>query len=115
MLRIVALHALAPAKPALGADCNGCGACCALEPCPVAQLFLRQRHGPCRALLWQEVPQRYACGMMLAPRRFLPWLPRWLAARAGRFFARRIAAGCGCDADLEVGEATGTGAGEETC
>lgn len=102
MSRQVSLHALSPAKPATGAACNGCGACCALEPCPVARLFLLQWRGGCRALLWTPADSRYSCGMVVAPARFLPWLPALLLAPASRFFARRIALGQGCDADIEV-------------
>jgi len=112
---LVHLHLQAPAKPALGAACNGCGACCALETCPAARLFLRQSNGPCRALLWQEMSARYACGMALTPRRFLRWLPAWSEALAQRFFARGIAAGSGCDADIEVGEARSEGGEEHAC
>ena len=99
----VAVHARAPAKPALGAACNGCGLCCALEPCPVARLFLLQWRGSCRALLWNDPDSRYECGMLRQPLRWLPWLPAWLAPQASRLIARLIASGCGCDADLEVG------------
>ena len=68
----------------------------------MARVFLWQWHGPCRALLWQESDSRYACGMVVATGRFAPWLPRLLRAWASRFFAQRIAAGRGCDADIVV-------------
>lgn len=100
--RTIVLQARAPHKPALGAPCNGCGACCALETCPVARIFLRQWRGPCRALLWQDELSRYACAMVVAPGKHLSWLPRWLRPWAGRFLALRIAAGRGCDADLDI-------------
>jgi len=98
----ILLHAQAPAKPASGSPCTGCGACCALEPCPLAHLFLLQFRGRCRALLWQDDASRYSCGMVAAPGRFLPWLPAILRPWASRRFIRRIAAGSGCDADIEV-------------
>ena len=102
MIQQITLHSRAAAKPPLGAACNGCGACCALEPCPVARLFLLRWRGPCPALLWRDEAARYDCGMVRSPGRFLPWLPASLRGPASRFFARRIAVASGCDADLEV-------------
>lgn len=99
---IIQIHAAAPPKPALGQDCNGCGVCCAAQPCPVGLFVLFQLRGRCRALLWQPEGSRYACGMVLRPADYLRWLPAALNARAGRLFARRIAAGSGCDADFEL-------------
>lgn len=68
---------------------------------------LFQFKGRCRALLWQPADCRYACGMVLRPSDYLRWLPAALNARAGRLFARRIAAGCGCDADFEPDDGPG--------
>ena len=99
-LQVIRIHAAAPPKPAPGASCNGCGVCCAAEPCPPARWALFQWKGSCRALVWEE--SRYVCGLVLRPDAYLPWLPwRWRDA-AGRFFARRIAAGAGCDSDAGV-------------
>ncbi len=93
----ILIHAAAPAKPPLGAACNGCGLCCAHEPCPLGMLLSRRRRGPCRALTWDEGQSRYLCGVLVDPPRWLPWLPRaW-----GRHLAHRwIAAAIGCDAEL---------------
>lgn len=99
---IIEIHAAAPPKPALGETCNGCGVCCAVEPCPVGVFVLFQSKGPCRALLWQPEQRRYACGMVVRPSDHLRWLPVALDAWAGRLFARKIAAGSGCDADYET-------------
>lgn len=98
----IILHRDAPPKPTLGEACNGCGVCCAAEPCPVARIFLLQRSGSCRALLWQPSSARYACGMVGEPARHSKLIPAWLNAQAGRFFASRIAAGLGCDSTAEV-------------
>lgn len=98
----IELHEKSPPKPPLGEACNGCGVCCAAEPCPVAHIFLFQRRGRCRALLWQEENNRYACGMVLAPHLYSPLVPKMFGAWAGAFFARGIAAGSGCDAKIEV-------------
>ncbi|MFM7507813.1 MAG: hypothetical protein ACKO3M_14910 [Rubrivivax sp.] len=97
--RIIHLQPAAPAKPATGAACNGCGVCCAAEPCPLGMLLSRRRRGACAALEWHETETRYRCGALAAPARWMPWLPLPLArSLAGRW----IAAGRGCDADLEA-------------
>lgn len=98
----IALHRLAPPKPVYGADCNGCGVCCATKPCPVALVFLWRWRGRCRALLWQEEARRYVCGMVVCPDRYVYLLPASWRVRAGKWFATRIAAGSGCDATLEI-------------
>jgi hypothetical protein len=96
--RVILLHPLAPAKPAFGAPCNGCGVCCAAEPCPLGVLISGRRRGACDALLWDDAQRRHLCGAVAQPRRFLPWLPSALAQRLAR---RWIAAAQGCDSDLE--------------
>jgi len=91
MARLIRLEAAAPAKPAAGADCNGCGACCALVTCPLGRLrFLRVR-GPCPGLRWDPAAARYFCGLVEAGG---PWRRRL----AGRW----IAAGSGCDMTDDV-------------
>ncbi len=96
------LHRDAPPKPALGAACNGCGVCCASEPCPVGMLVSRRRRGRCSALVWQDDAARYVCGLITEPARFSraqsPIVNRLVRAAAARF----IASGIGCDASDEV-------------
>lgn len=101
-VQVVHLHRAAPAKPAVGAPCNGCGVCCAAEPCPAGMLLFRRRHGPCPALAWDDTAQRYRCGLLVAPTTHLRWLPRRSSGLAARLFARWIAAGAGCDSDAEI-------------
>jgi hypothetical protein len=99
--RVIHIHPLAPPKPALGAPCNGCGWCCAAEPCPLGVVVSRRRHGACAALAWDDADGRYGCGVLQQPRRHLS-LFRLLPQRwAQRVVARWIAAGRGCDADFE--------------
>ena len=98
--RTIHIHPAAPAKPAWGEPCNGCGVCCLAEPCPVGMLVSRKRRGACDALVWDEQKSRYLCGVATEPARFMA--PRWLASLASRFALRWIAAGQGCDCDLET-------------
>jgi hypothetical protein len=100
----IELHEQAPSKPDFGVTCNGCGICCAAEPCPVAYLFLFQRKGRCRALLWQEENCRYACGMVICPDNYSRLIPRMFKKWVGAFIATRIAAGKGCDSSIEISE-----------
>ncbi|MDP2005769.1 MAG: hypothetical protein Q8K45_08830 [Rubrivivax sp.] len=97
--RQILLRAEAPPKPAPNAPCNGCGVCCAAQPCPLGMLLSRRRQGRCRALQWRATDSRYVCGVLARPRRWLPGLPaplaRWLTARW-------IAAARGCDSTLET-------------
>jgi hypothetical protein len=52
--------------------------------------------------VWQEETSQYACGMVVHPERYLPFIPMMLRAWVRAFFAKRIAAGEGCDAKIEV-------------
>ena len=99
--RTIRLHPHAPPKPSLGAACNGCGQCCALEPCPLGMLLSRRLSGACSALQWSEGGRHYRCGVLEQPQRWLPWLPAPLARRLAR---RWIAAAAGCDAELSPAE-----------
>ncbi len=103
-IQTIELHELAPAKPCVGAPCNRCGVCCAAEPCPVACLFLLQFKGRCRALMWQEESSCYACGMVVRPDYYSHVIPRFFRRWMGAFFATRIAAGTGCDSEIEICE-----------
>ncbi|MDP3537168.1 MAG: hypothetical protein Q8S26_00530 [Azonexus sp.] len=99
---IIHLHRDAPAKPAEGQACNGCGVCCALETCPAARLRFLQRHGPCPALEWSAPESRYQCGLLMRPGQYLNWLPSAGEHLASRVFARWIAAGKGCDCSAQA-------------
>lgn len=97
--RVIHLHAIAPAKPDVGAPCNGCGMCCAIEPCPLGMVLSRRRTGACAALRWSHDERRYLCGALARPSDWLPWLPESWARRLVR---RWIAAGVACDAELNT-------------
>ena len=97
--RVILLQPAAPPKPALGTSCNGCGVCCAAEPCPLGQLLSRRRRGACAALQWKAVDARYHCGALADPGRWLrPLPPAWARTLARRW----IAAGRGCDSDFDA-------------
>ena len=83
------IHPQAAPKPPMGAACNGCGLCCLAAPCPVGVLLSRSRSGPCKALQWDAAERQYRCGAMGT-------------GLQARMVGRWIAAGKGCDCDLEV-------------
>lgn len=92
-IRTIHLHPEALAKPAVGAPCNGCGWCCASEPCPLGVLVSGRRSGACSALRWDAASARYHCGVLTRA--------AGLGAVPRRLVARWIGAGAGCDAQLE--------------
>jgi len=91
---VIYIHAEAPAKPQPGAACNGCGVCCTVELCPLAQLRYWRKIGPCPSLRWLAKEKRYGCGMLLEAR--FSWIRRWIY--------RSIAAGQGCDSQIDPSE-----------
>jgi len=100
--RVIYLHPAAPAKPAVGAACNGCGLCCMAEPCPLGIWVSRRRTGACKAVQWDAAHQHYRCGMVSDPGAVLGWRRPWAVALVARLARRWIAAGIGCDTDWEA-------------
>lgn len=104
------IHPQAPAKPAAGQPCNGCGWCCLAEPCPLGVLLSGRRRGACNALQWSAAQGLYRCAAVQAPRQALQearWpvlrgLARPLAGLLGALAGRWIAAGQGCDSTVEA-------------
>ena len=103
--QVIRLHPAAPAKPAEAAPCNGCGVCCAAEPCPIGVLVSGRRSGACAALLWNDDGDLYRCGLVGAPGVVLPRLPAALAPVVSRLARRWISAASGCDSSLVVEQA----------
>lgn len=95
--QVIHIEPLAAPKPPMGAACNGCGVCCLAEPCPVGVLLSRSRSGPCKALRWEPALRQYRCGALGSG---------WQARLVGRW----IAAGAGCDCDLEAAPSRTIGA-----
>ena len=102
MYEVIRLHAEAPLKPEPDAPCNGCGVCCASEPCPLGVLASRRTTGRCEALLWQEDESRYRCGLVTRPAAYLPAGTRLAASLLKRLAERYISTGSGCDCDVRV-------------
>ena len=100
MDRVIYLHPQAPSKPPEHTPCNGCGVCCASEPCPLGQLLSRRTRGACRALWWDENDHRYLCGALARPAQQLPRGLRWAAPLLSRMARRMIAAGAGFDSSV---------------
>jgi hypothetical protein len=105
---VIHLHIEAPPKPPLGEACNGCGVCCAWQPCPLGVLVTGRRHGACAALRWHDAEHRYRCTMVDAPEAAWPRLPVALRGPLKRLARRWIAAGAGCDSSLEIATAADT-------
>ncbi len=106
MYRVIRLHTSAPDKPPAGEPCNGCGVCCASEPCPIGILVSRRRHGACAALEWSDDAGLYRCGLIENPAAHLPVALRraapLLAPAIARLARRYIAADLGCDCDAAI-------------
>ena len=94
-------HEARKRKPKHGTPCNGCGWCCMVRRCELAQhVFSLGELGPCPALT-QTSSTTYGCGLMLDPRKYVPAraVSKGVAAlrQAAAFL---IGAGNGCDAGL---------------
>ena len=103
--RTIRLKVEAPAMPAAGAQCNGCGVCCAWAPCPLGILVSGRRSGRCRALRWDTSLRLYRCGLVQAPGRYWRCLPAFTHPWVARWSRRWISASSGCDASLEIAAA----------
>lgn len=111
----ILILAQAPVKPAVGAPCNGCGVCCLLEPCPLGVVLSGSTQGRCQALRWDARALIYRCGAITDARAVLaqrlpPWL-RWVGPLVAGVLAgmavRWVAAGKGCDCDVELEPSAG--------
>jgi hypothetical protein len=109
--RVIHIEPEAPAKPAVGVACNGCGVCCLAEPCPLGMVWSRRRTGACAALQWDGGASLYRCGVLVrvaaGARRGPLWRRPW--SWLERLVRRWMGAGQGCDCDWAA--ATGDGAG----
>ncbi len=92
--------ARAPEKPAFGSPCNGCGFCCAAEPCGVARQFVPGAidGAPCPAMEFEY--GRFWCGMIRRPGHYLGLPHDWGNEFLSGEVAKALGAGRGCDADV---------------
>ena len=102
MSQIIHLHRAAPDKPLEGLPCNGCGVCCASEPCPIGIVVSRKLKGACKALSWSKDEQQYRCGLIVEPQQHLPRVLGWLSKPLAKLAYRYISAGSGCDSSLQA-------------
>ena len=93
------ITSLLPAKPRYGQPCNGCGLCCAMEPCQLARELLDCHAGPCTAL--EHDAERTFCGLVRRPAHYLfnETVPAADTAPVSVLFAGMLGLGHGCDAD----------------
>lgn len=88
-------------KPPHGSPCNGCGACCADQRCPLGKIVF----GPGRRCpaLEMKLPA-FTCGLVENPQQYAPDVVaahgKSVASKAAAYL---IGAGLGCDA-LDRGE-----------
>lgn len=88
-----------PIKPAVGASCNGCGYCCAAEPCQIAQEWIQaDPEQACPAL--EHEAGRFHCGMIRRPSHYLGLPNDWADEPLGLMIATALGAGRGCDAEI---------------
>jgi hypothetical protein len=88
-------------KPRLGQSCNGCGMCCAAEPCHLAVEFLDCTVGPCVAL--ETDGARTYCGLVRRPTHYLVGksAPPAVTGPLSVHLAYMLGLGVGCDASDE--------------
>lgn len=86
----------APEYPGYGLPCNGCGFCCAAEPCQVARDFAGFTEGPCPAMQFEE--SRFVCGMVRNPSRYID-TPKAADDFIGAMIGEALGVGKGCDSE----------------
>jgi hypothetical protein len=86
-------------KPKFGEKCNGCGMCCTVEPCLIAQTLLNCHEGPCVALE-TETDGRKTCGMVKRPAHYMfnEDAPPSATGEFQVMIANMLGIGRGCDA-----------------
>lgn len=86
-------------KPDLGSPCNGCGMCCTVEPCKLAQDILKCFAGPCVAI--ETIGLKKVCGLVRRPawHMFKEDRPESETGPLSVMFANALGVGRGCDAN----------------
>jgi hypothetical protein len=86
-------------KPKFREPCNGCGVCCALQLCDMAERLFPGATAPCPALEWED--GRAWCGMVRHPSRHLKVNYTGADEAVRPLFIKAIAAGQGCGMEDE--------------
>ena len=86
-------------KPAYGLPCNGCGYCCAEEPCASAREHIPNHLGEGACVALEREDDRFVCGMIRRPGHYMQLPSDWADVHLGGIFAAALGAGRGCDAD----------------
>lgn len=86
-------------KPKLNEPCNGCGMCCTVEPCQLAQEMLNCTTGPCIAM--ESDGEKKVCGLVKRPAWYMfgEDQPESQTGHLSVMFANALGVGRGCDAD----------------
>lgn len=92
------MNEIAPEYPGYGSPCNGCGFCCAAEPCQIARDFAGFTEGPCPAMEFEG--ERFVCGIVKAPSRYIG-TPEFGDAFLGEMIAKALGIGKGCDSEKD--------------
>lgn len=87
----------APEYPGYGKPCNGCGFCCAAQPCGLAEEFLGAKEGPCPAMEFAD--GRFRCGLVAHPSDYLGF-PDFGNELVGGMIAEALGIGKGCDSEI---------------
>ena len=88
-----------PRKPVCGSPCNGCGYCCAEEPCAIAREHIPNHPGEGACVALEREGDRFVCRMIRRPSPYMQLPNDWADAYLGAQFAEALGAGKGCDAD----------------
>src|SRR5262245_40292653 len=81
-------------KPPFGEPCNGCGYCCAVELCEIAEEYFPGSTAPCPALEYRD--NRSWCGLVTRPSHHLKMHFSGGDAVLSPLFFQAIAGGQGC-------------------
>ena len=80
-------------KPQLGSPCNGCGACCLAERCPLSVAAFGEDESLCPAI--EQEGLAFRCGLIVHPEQYLDLGN--VGGYEGDVFAQLLGVGRGCD------------------
>jgi hypothetical protein len=91
-----------PMKPTMGDACNGCGICCAIQPCAISIEIIGRSSGRCQALEVNE--GRTYCGIVRRPAYYMfgDNVDESKTGDISVLFAAALGIGIGCDASDDL-------------